>query len=213
MIRIAQSIPDGATIVDCVTPIDAAHAAAMKADGVDGCARYCGSITKAEADAILGAGLGLFMVCYADRFDGKAASAGAASIGLVLTTTIAADLESWHTGADRAIAQLNAFAGDVTAAGWGDCVYIGADEPLSAEQAGHLAENRYWKSLSQVAVPTLDGNPIGWSLEQHLGDPRDPKVDWRHVMRGGINVDVNTAHPDNLGRALTWTIEAPDEAA
>jgi hypothetical protein len=218
--RIVQDIPDGAVIVDCVTRVmTVARAKALKADGVDGVIQYVGrmgfsadpGLLHAHVDAILEAGLGFLGVCFADQFDGAYRAELFAAAGALPGTTLATDLESYHKPADACALALNACALDIAAAGFLPCLYVGAGQPLNAEGLGHLRFARYWRSLSQVAMPTVGGQPRGWSMVQHLGDPRDTSVDWRHVMRGGINVDIDTAQADALGRRLTWMIEVPDQ--
>jgi hypothetical protein len=63
---------------------------------------------------------------------------------------------------------------------------------------------------SNVVVPTLAGKPIGYCLVQQLGDPKDHSVNWKHVMHGGVNVDVNYTQADNLGRRWPLTIDVKE---
>jgi len=215
MTRIVQEIPDGACIVDCVTRVTSrAVADRMRADGVDGVYQYIGKMSLADpgllhahVDNILAAGMGFLGVCFADQFDGARRAALFRAAGALDGLTLTADLESYHLSAASCSASLNAFALDVETAGFLPALYVGAGQPLDAFGLGQLRFARYHKSLSQVPMPVYQGQQRGWSMVQHFGDPRDPSVDWRHVMRGGVNVDLNTAGPDALGRRLTWMVD------
>lgn len=225
MTRLVCPIPDGAVLVDCVTRVtsramaDRIRADIMARDGATdvGIIQYVGKMSTNDpglrpehVDAILASGCGFFGVCYADQFDGAyraelyKGAVGAVHLGL----TLASDLESYRKPAATCELALNACARDIEAADLLACLYVGSGQPLTAEQLGRLAYTRYWRSASNVQTPTLQGKLLGWSLRQHLGDPTDPSVDWRHVYRGGVNVDIDTAQPDELGRRLTWLVDA-----
>lgn len=216
MSRIVQEIPDGAVLVDCITRIKTLDMArALKADGVDGVIQYVGRMGKDDpgllpehVDNILVAGMGFFGVCYADDFAGAARARDYAAAGAMPGLTLGTDLESYHLSAALCIHSLEAAYRDIHAAEFLPCLYNGAGHPLTGEPLGRLSFEHYWRSLStSVPMPTLNGQPIGYALIQEFGDPRDPRVNWRRVMRGGINVDVNTAHADFKGRRLTWMID------
>jgi hypothetical protein len=180
----------------------------MYAQGVRGVMRYLETLDATEADGILDAGLALAGVMYADHFDGKLGASRAVGAGLLPGTGIASDLESYHLSAVQCRVSLNLCAHDLVMAAYVAGLYNGMEQPLSAEGLGNLAQNRYWKSASNVVMPTLAGKSIGYSLVQHFGDPKDHTVNWRHVMRGGVNVDVNHTCADNLGRRWPFTIDA-----
>lgn len=214
--RIVEEVPDGAVIVDCVTRITTpAVAARMKADGVSGVFQYVGRMSSADpgllsshVDAILAGGLAFLGVCFADQFDGGYRAQLFRAAGALDGLTLAADLESYAKPAAACDLALRAFYHDVTAAKFLPCLYNGISQPLDANALGALPFRRYWKSGSNVVMPVWQGKPIGYSMIQHVGDPRDPSVDWRHVMRGGVNVDVDTPQADNQGRRCTWMREA-----
>jgi hypothetical protein len=218
MARIVQEIPDGSIIVDCVTRVmTVERARALKADGVDGVIQYVGKMSsldpgllKSHVDAIMAGGLGFLGMCFADQFDGAYRAKLFADAGAIPGTPLGADLESYHKSAVQCRQALIAFHRDVQAALFFPYLYQGNGQPLDGNGIGSLPFTRYHKSASEVPMPMYDGTARGWSLIQKLGDPRDPRVDWRHVMRGGINVDINEAQPDALGRRLSWMIEVPD---
>lgn len=210
MTRIVTTLPDDSEVVDTIQRISAAQAKAMYAQGVRGVMRYLETLDQEEADGILAAGLALGGVMYADDFSGPLAVSRARDAGLVCGTAIAADLEAYGLSADRCWSSLVSMDTAITKAEYVSALYNGMRQPLSAAQLGALPQHPYWKSGSDVPVPTLHGAPIGYALIQHVGDPKDHTVNWRHVMRGGVNVDVNATQADNLGRRWPFTVECRD---
>jgi hypothetical protein len=211
-----EEIPDGSCVVDCITRIATPDMArALRADGVDGVIQYVGRFSaadpgmqRAHLENILGAGLGFLGMCYADDFAGARRAADFAAAGAMSGTTLGTDLESYHLPAAQCVRSLSAAFHDVSSALFLPSLYNGAGHPLSGDMLGLLPFHRYHRSLSySVPMPVYQGAELGYSMIQEYGDPRDRSVDWRDVRRGGINVDVNKAQADNLGRRLTWMID------
>lgn len=217
MTRQVVNIPDGSVIVDCVTRITTpALARALKADGVAGVIQYVGRMSaqdpglqRSHVDAILSAGLGFLGMCFADQFDGAERARAFGAAGALPGLSLGTDLESYRRSADLCELKLNACARDIEIAGFLPYLYVGSGQPLDAGRLGRLVFTRYHRSASDVPTPTYAGLERGWSLVQHLGDPASPRTDWRQVYRGGVNVDLNTAQADPLGRRLTWLVDLP----
>lgn len=196
----------GAILADTDSVVSVSAAAALRAAGVAGIARYLsratpqqrGDLSPEEAQTILGAGLSLFAVQHvppprrwlpsAERGQvyGMAAVANARDCGFPAGVTLALDLETpMPCAAEAVIGYVNAWAQQVAAGGYEPMLYVGADCGLSGEQLyWDLALALYWRSAS--AVPDV---PIrGYAMRQSL-----PRV------MAGIAVDLNAVAPDAFG--------------
>lgn len=136
-----------------------------------GSGQQAGDLSAAEAQAILGAGLALMGVQHCARPGwlptaelgdsyGQAATTNAAAVGLPTGLTLWLDLEgvaTYATAAD-AIAYCNAWAARVDAAGFISGLYVGAQQPLSADDLyWRLRVKHYWRSASRVPEVSLRG--------------------------------------------------------
>lgn len=198
--RAVAAVP-GATGVDCVTVLDAAHAVALREAGVYFAGRYLGHTTAAELTCILNAGLQCTFVAGYSRMpgwvptqeegaaDGAFAVAKAQDLALPPVTTIWLDLETWIGG--DPVAWVNAAAGAIQAASFEAGLYVGYnDAPLSPLALYHLAVTRYWKSCSRVPTPATRGFCMIQS---------DP-----NVLVAGVQVDRNVVQADALGCVPTF---------
>jgi hypothetical protein len=195
---------------DTIATISRDKAAQFKAAGYDFVVRYlCSnkwSLTTPERDNILEGGLGLLVVGNS-RLPGWHPSADlgtadgikivsiAKACGLPEGMSIFCDMEG--PGGDahsNVIAHVNAWAKVVQEAGYVAGLYVGFGIRLTPEQLYHeLAVTAYWDSCStnpNVAVR-------GFQMRQLY--PAN-----QHVC--GVQVDIDTISPDNLGDTPNWLI-------
>lgn len=195
---VVQPTPFPALGYDCVTPMDAARASALKTAGMAFCLRYLGSVTSAELAIILNAGL-LFMPVTFSRAPGwiPTAAMGTAdgqqdyqhlkAAGIPTGCTVWIDLEGC-AGSPTAVAQwINARATVLRSAGYDVGLYVGAGDVLNGQQLYALSTiDRYWKSLSDVPTPET----CGFCMLQL----------WKTVMIAGTEVDVDCIQYDYKDR-------------
>lgn len=153
---------------DSVTAMDAVRAPALKAAGLNFSVRYLGSVTPAEVQIILDAGLLFSPVTYSRSpgwlptsemgiSDGAQDVAHLQALGLPQGCTVWIDLEGVSLTAtlqdltdwinNRSLAIKNA--------GFDVGLYVGASDILDSAQLYALPYiNRYWRSLSEVPSPT-----------------------------------------------------------
>lgn len=174
---------------DCVTAMDAGRAQALKAAGMSFCVRYLGSITATEMQVILDAGLLLSLVTYADQWSPSATVSELTALGVPSGVTIWLDVESVKEDAATVTNAINAWADAVSAGGWQPGLYVGAAQPLSAEELYQLRVVRYWKSMSQVVELQC-----GWSMVQL----------YKTTTIAGTEVDVDVVSYDYQGRLPTF---------
>lgn len=211
MNTLVAKAPSGAIGVDTITPFTAATAAKFKAGGYSFVVRYLGSISVAEFDAILNAGLGLLAVGYSRRpgwmpsaalgaQDGALAVTHAHGIGLPKGMTLYCDLEgpSSECHATDCIAYVNSWAKLVQAAGYIAGLYVGYAIPLTPNQLYHnLDVTAYWASCSRPQAVAVRG----YRMTQHYPG---------NVMVLGVLVDLDTITSDANGDTPMWLIKAPD---
>jgi hypothetical protein len=166
---------------DCVTQMDAVRAAGLKGAGMAFCVRYLGSITPSELAVILDAGLLVSLVTYADKWTPEATVAELTALDVPHGVTIWLDVESVNEDAATVTSAINAWAAAVSAGGWQPGLYVGANQPLNAEELYQLNVVRYWRSMSNVPTPSC-----GWCLMQL----------YKTVTVAGTEVDVDCVQYD-----------------
>ncbi len=188
----------GARGTDSVTLITATSAAAFKASGIDFVIQYLGSLTPQGVQDIVGAGLALMVVTYADKFNGAQTVAELRTLGLPEGCTVWLDVESIGPSVtvESLTNQINDWAAAVKAAGFMPGLYVGVGAQLTSAELYQLSVVRYWHSLSIV----LDRNgapaapACGWSMFQLY-----PTTTWH-----GVSVDMDFCQQDYHGRLPVW---------
>ena len=187
----------GARGVDTDTPIDAAHASALHAAGVDFVVSYLGLVTPTMLGAIVGAGLGFMPVTYADAFDGADTCAALGALAIPRGTTVWLDVEGIATLDPQLVkSRINAWAESVEHVGMVPGLYVGEGCPLTSLELYRLAVVRYWRAPSLL----LDRN----------GQPAEPACGWcmhqlfPSLMVGGIWSDFDFIGEDDRGRLPAW---------
>ncbi len=194
MTVVAKPCPVGARVVDSL-PFSqggtAAQAVALKSAGIDGIALYLGVASRAVCDDALAAGLLVWGVTLAGRYDGLRAALHAKSLGLPAGTTLFLDVEgndAWETPPAELITNINAWARSVSAAGYQPGIYVGAPQPLTTAELTALGTVRYWKGQGRCVDRTgaLAEPRPGWCVYQTF-----PSRMW-----AGVWVDVNIVGQD-----------------
>jgi hypothetical protein len=198
--RTLQSAPVGARGIDTVAPIDAVHAAALRAAEMDFAVRYLGSVTSQEIDAILTAGLAFIPVTYANHLDSVQAVAALHALWLPAGATVFLDVEN-DAAMDPASlsAKINAWADAVRIAGFEPGLYVAAGCPLTSAELYALHVVRYWKGGSRIVDRhgQLAEPACGWCMLQLV--PSVPRGD------PPLLVDVDVLLEDFRGRVVHWT--------
>jgi len=153
----ARELVPGQIGVDLDSPLSAKQCHDLQtARGASFAVRYLSELTAIEGEAITGAGWGLMGVTHprgtlSDTFgqaDGVTAASHARAVGLPEGIHLWLDLESWS---GDAIGYVNAWAAQVTSAGYLAGLYVGyADAPLTPDELYDLDVQAYWKSCSEV---------------------------------------------------------------
>ncbi|HEY1612243.1 MAG TPA: DUF1906 domain-containing protein [Rhizomicrobium sp.] len=212
-----ESAPPGALGFDIDRPLSARDAAAFQARGFRFCVRYLsrsqdhespGDLSRAEADAILNAGLALMAVQHvakaywiptADlgRTNGTNAVRNAQEVGLPAGVNIWLDLEGVRGDTPRqdVIDYCNAWFAAVSAAGYATGLYVGDSIVLSPDDLyWNLRTQHYWKSGSNV--PDI---PIrGYQMLQRIPPGADDDT----------NVDTDVTQNDAFGGSVQWLSRA-----
>lgn len=190
--------------VDTVDSADLARLATqVKSEGYDFAYVYLGGATAAQCIAIATV-MPIIPVTFGNRTDPNEALTNMANMGLPLKdpsngtpSTILLDAEAQSDSAATLIARWNAWAAGIQKAGSHAGIYEGEETtPLTGDEYGALLFTAYWKSASEVPLPTLRGTPIGWLATQLL--PADYKLPC------GLVVDVDVLGEDYRGRLPTW---------
>ena len=190
----------GALGTDCVTVLNTTTAAALRALGFHFAVRYLGSISAAELQIILDAGLAFFPVTYADRFDGTQAAEQCAALGIPAGVTVWLDLEGIGAALapESVITQANAWAQAVKNGGYMPGLYVGAGCKLTSQEVYALQHVRYWKGQSHLT--DRNGNLVepgcGWCMTQL----------YPHVGRAGVDVDIDVIGEDYRNRLPVWAV-------
>jgi hypothetical protein len=214
---IVQQAPAGLKGFDANTPISASTAAAFYAKGYRFCVRYVGrtamasyDLTASEAKTILEAGLALMVVQHVlnpgwnpTQSLGQEYGANAAkftkAIGVPPGVNLWCDLECVASGtaASDVIAYCNAWADQVSAAGYVPGLYVGYQPGLTAQQLyQNLKFKHYWGAYN------IDGDEIpatrGLQLQQKVGTSG---------TIGGVSTeayDDDVTMSDKLGGSAVW---------
>src|ERR1700735_3022929 len=156
--------------IDCDTVLTAASAQGLRNLGATFVVRYLGSITPSELAAILGTGLLVSLVTYADQWSGAQAAAHLKALAVPAGVTVWADVESLGaTLTDAAVEEdINAWSDAVSGGGWQPGLYLGDNTLLTSAELYALKPVRYWEGASRVtdrnnalAAPTC-----GWAMRQ-----------------------------------------------
>jgi len=208
--------PTGAPGFDCNTVLTASSAASFVDAGFDFAVRYVprnfvatpdnaqGNLTTPEAEAILGAGLALMVVQHVasagwtpsqslgDSY-GSYAAQNAQEIGLPPGMILWVDLEGIASGTSPSTttAYCQAWADQVSAAGYVPGVYIGANTGLNASQIEALPFDYYWQSGS--SVPAL--NQTGYCMVQSISSS---------YVVAGVAYDLDVVQTDLDGKTPVW---------
>ena len=157
-----------------------------------------GDIDPGELEAIIGAGLMLGLVQHCrlpgwaasgmqGTLDGKAASYAAKLAGYQLGAHLAFDLEGCRDSGAPVAAHVNAWAAEVSAAGYEPLLYVGYAAGLGPAELYDLPlVNAYWSDYGPRSVATR-----GFCLRQHA-----------QTALAGITVDPDVATADVLGGRL-----------
>ncbi|HEV7588741.1 MAG TPA: DUF1906 domain-containing protein [Longimicrobium sp.] len=219
---VVQNAPSGLKGFDANTPISASTAAAFHANGYRFCVRYVGrtamasyDLTSTEAKTILEAGLALMVVQHVldpgwnpTESLGQEYGANAATftrqIGVPPGVNVWCDLECVANGtaASDVIAYCNAWASQVSAAGYVPGLYVGYEPGLSSQQLyDDLQIDHYWGAYN------IDGDdipaPRGLQLEQKVGTGG---------TIGGVSTesyDDDVTMTDKLGGTAVWLTLSP----
>jgi hypothetical protein len=166
-----SAAPSGCRGFDTDTQLTAATAKAFRAAGFQFVIRYlsleateqAGDLSTEEAQAILGAGLGLMAVqrvsepgwrptAHSGEEYGANAASNAHRVGLPAGMNLWLDLEGMNSGspAGEVSAYCNAWFEQAAAAGYVPGLYVGAGAILNSEQLDALNVNYFWKSGSSA---------------------------------------------------------------
>lgn len=213
-------LPDGTMGFDFTTPLTAPTAADFVAKGFGFVVRYVGrgdgskvfkDIKQPEAQLIVDAGLALCVVQHPlkagwspnlDKGNSFGAAAGtqATVAGLLHGTSVFVDLEGVASTAVNTdvIAYCNAWADQVSGAGFTPGIYIGASPELTADELfWDIRIKSYWRGGSSAAsgVP-LDIPHRGYQLTQRI------------TGSGATEFDSDVVKTDNFGGAVQWCVSA-----
>jgi hypothetical protein len=208
--------PTGTPGFDCNTVLTASSAASFVDAGFDFAVRYVprnfvatpdnaqGNLTTPEAEAILGAGLALMVVQHVASAGwtpsqslgesyGSYAAQNAQEIGLPPGMILWVDLEGIASGTSPSTttAYCQAWADQVSAAGYVPGVYIGANTGLSASEIEALPFDYYWQSGS--TVPAL--NQTGYCMVQSISSS---------YVVAGVAYDLDVVQTDLDGKTPVW---------
>lgn len=164
--------------------------------------QYLGRLTSVIRDAVLESGLALLAVTTCRKpgwapsedlgtRDGADAVTYAQAAGLPEGMTLYLDFEGPGSGALACAAHVDAWAHQVTGAGYVAGLYVGYGVPLTPAELYALAVTTYWHSCSDAP----DVAVRGYAMTQL----RPPNV---HVC--GVEVDLDTIHTDGRGETPPW---------
>jgi hypothetical protein len=181
------------------------------------CVRYVGrgkgksnyvDISRAEAQAIVDAGLGLMIAQHPlasgwvpteqmGQDFGNYAALAAGQAGLLPGMNIWLDLEGVKdsVSSDDIISYCNAWFGEVESLGFETGIYIGAAPGLTADQLyWDIKTKHYWKGGSSAKAGVPDNiPPRGYQLVQRINNPNTPS-----------EFDSNVTSTDAFGLAVRW---------
>jgi Rv2525c-like, glycoside hydrolase-like domain len=173
-----------------------------------------GDLGSAEAETVLGAGLALMAVQHCSRAGwapttvlggsyGHAAVLNATAIGFPIGVSLWLDLEEVATYATAAntIGYVNAWAGEVSDAGFVPGLYVGANQPLTGDELyWRLKVSRYWRSASKVPDIAYRGYCMAQAL---MPSPVSDGAD------GTLSIDRDVIMADAFGGVPIWLAPIP----
>jgi len=213
---VVEPAPSGALGFDCNSVLTASSAQAFADQGFAFAVRYVpqsngstsGNLTTAEANAILGAGLGLLVVQHVasagwaptgqlGKDNADCATNALAAIGMPPGITVFLDLEGVASG--TLVANINDYCNTwsdfVRQAGYVPGIYVGANCGLNAAEITALEFDCFWESGS--SVPQI-GAP-GWCMKQTIDDS---------FVIAGIAYDEDSIIADQDGNTPIWLRKA-----
>ncbi len=182
--------PDGVRGLDTTEPITSAIAVALRAHGYRFCVRYvrrdkphASALNPAEANTLLGSGLGLMLVQYVESesawtpsgvkgtANGGVAASEAEKLGAPWGVTIWCDLEGVAVGTprQRVIDYCNRWHASVSGAGYVPGLYVGYHPGLTPTQLyQRLRFTHYWGAynLNADQYPAVRGLQMKQSKRQ-----------------------------------------------
>lgn len=204
--RVEKARP-GARGIDCVTTLDAAACARLKAAGAEFCIRYVKDLRAMELEAILSSGLALMFVSHV-RYPGWRPSSGMGHIdgmnlifamkALAIPTgaTLWIDVEGVASDvpAQDVLDYTNMCGDMIVKGGYEPGLYNGFGTNLNGQQLYHgLKLGLYWKAYNAQWTPAVRG----YCLLQEI--PPD-------VMFAGVRVDHDVVQLDDLGDVPSWVV-------
>jgi hypothetical protein len=186
-----------------------AQADALKRTGIDFFVGYLGAMTNARLDYLRNAGLAFMPVTFAGEYKDGAADeiAQLRALGVPAGVSVWLDLEgldAWNMPAHKLVALIEAWASDVTRAGFMACLYVGAPQPLTGTQLYALKSIvRYWLGIGRcIGLNGLDAYPdCGWCMRQDWHNQGVRGLNWKGT---GVYVDTNSIQCDHRGRLPVW---------
>jgi hypothetical protein len=186
-----------------------AIAQALRADGIDCIVGYLGAITASRIGYLHDAGIAFMPVTFAKAYSGPSAVSQMNALGLPQGATVFLDVESEMIMAETPgtpnaavlalIAKINAWADAVESAGFHPAGYFGVPQPLTSDELWLLRVKLYWRGMGSLR-----------DRFNHLAEPTKSGVvmtqSYPTVVRGGIDVDVQTLGKDYLGRSAMWCV-------
>jgi hypothetical protein len=163
MIGVARPSKPFTRGVDCLAPMANNVARMFRADGYEFVGRYLENLTADERDGIFAANLGILLLTEAtigllDADVGTSRGNQSVKRAIALeappTLHIVIDLES--AKGDPVAVYVDAFHEALVKGTYDSMLYVGADQPLDANQLFALQTTRYFRSGSHVPVPQCD---------------------------------------------------------
>ena len=205
----AQTATAGALGFDCDVPLTSPEIMSFAAAGFTWAARYLSrgeeashDLQAVEVHALHTSGLSVVSVQHVaapgwvasvalGHTLGREAASNASQIGCPLGVTLWLDLEGVTPGFKEIVGFCNAWSAEVTAGGFSDGLYVGANCGLNSSQLYRmLTVSRYWRSLSRTA-PSVDVR--GFQIVQSLG-----------AMIDDVQYDKDYIKKDNLNGLPIW---------
>ena len=195
------TLPVGKRGVDTIIALDAEKCERLRNAGMTFVVRYLTSLSKDELAAILGSGLALSLVTYANSFDPSDEIAKLRTLGIPLGTVVWLDVEGVTADPVTLQQRISTWARAVKAAGYEPGGYFGSQQLLTSVELFALPITRYWHSCSRVVdrFGIEAGPQCGWVMIQ-LHPP--------NLTIAGVIVDVDVIQKDYRGREVTFVCAA-----
>ncbi|EDM74385.1 hypothetical protein PPSIR1_29755 [Plesiocystis pacifica SIR-1] len=207
---------------DTTTRLDQAKAAEFASDGFTFCVRYIsrddhvetattgsGSMSRAEAEAILAGGLALMPVQFAQKNFaptrdqgttlGTNAAKNAAALGFPEGVNVWCDVEAIDSSSttQEVVDYANAWASAVSSAGYLPGLYVGPNSKLTTSVLyQELSFQHYWKSAAWV--PNVDTR--GYQMWQSIS-----------MTKFGVYIDVDLVGIDSKQGRPYWLAPDPEQ--